>query len=327
MFGVTHQLDYELNDTFYTLDDYKSSTPRWCPGCGDNSILSAVQRLCRDEQIPPEKAVFVSGIGCSSRFPHYMGTYGFHGLHGRALPIAQGVKIRRPDLQVFVNMGDGDCCSIGTAHWIHAVRYNMNMVALLHDNEIYGLTKKQASPTSPTGLVTNTTPKGTILKPLKPLSVTLGISNVSFVAQVAEWMPEFLYEIIRQAYHHKGFAFIRVLQRCPHFTPHIFDNFLNDPANVVVLEHENGMQASDVMKNVYKTQVNHDPSDLAKARAWAEEESVLPVGILYRNDNIEVYDETRRRKHITTKAMYKAALEKEFDKFLVQPLSGGNGHV
>ena len=146
-------------DQHHELEDYQSGVPRWCTGCGDNAILAAVQRLCRDEDLRPEKTVFVSGIGCSSRFPHYMKTYGFHGIHGRALPVAEGIKMARPDLDVFVNTGDGDCCSIGAAHWIHAIRYNMNMTVMLHDNQIYGLTKKQASPTSPRGTKSNTTPR------------------------------------------------------------------------------------------------------------------------------------------------------------------------
>ena len=135
----------------HELEDYQGGVPRWCTGCGDNAILAAVQRLCRDEELRPEKTVFVSGIGCSSRFPHYMKTYGFHGIHGRAFPSPRAIKMARPDLHVFVNTGDGDCCSIGAAHWIHAIRYNMNMTVFLHDNQIYGLTKKQASPTSPRG--------------------------------------------------------------------------------------------------------------------------------------------------------------------------------
>ncbi len=151
------------------MEDYQSNVPRWCTGCGDNGILTALQRLCRDEQLPQEKTVFVSGIGCSSRFPHYMKTYGFHSLHGRALPVAEGIKMRRPDLNVFINTGDGDCCSIGTAHWIHAVRYNMDMTVMMHDNYIYGLTKMQVSPTSPLGLKSNTTPRGAYLRALNPL--------------------------------------------------------------------------------------------------------------------------------------------------------------
>ena len=213
----------------YTLEDYKGDAPRWCVGCGDNSILTAVQRLCRDEQLAPDKTVFVSGIGCSSRLPHYMNAYGFHGIHGRALPVAEGIKMTRPDLNVFVATGDGDCCSIGTAHWIHAIRYNIDMTVLMHDNQIYGLTKKQVSPTTPQGLRTSTTPRGAYLEPLNPLSVTLGVANVSFVAQAVDWIPELLYAIVSQAFHHKGFSFVRVLQRCPEFLPDLFEPFLKNP--------------------------------------------------------------------------------------------------
>ena len=130
-------------------------------GCGDHAVLGALSSVWpADEQLPPEKTVFVSGIGCSSRFPHYMKTYGFHGLHGRPLPVACGVRSRRPDLHVFVVTGDGDCCAIGTAHWIHAIRYNMKMTVMLLDNHIYGLTKMQTSPTSPVGTKSNTHPYG-----------------------------------------------------------------------------------------------------------------------------------------------------------------------
>src|SRR5512147_3332950 len=160
------------DDRSFALSDYEGAAARWCPGCGDPSILTAVQRLLVAEQLKPEQTVFVSGIGCSSRFPHYLKTYGFHGIHGRAFPIAEGIKMARPDLSVFVNTGDGDCCSIGAAHWIHAIRYNMNLTAILHDNQIYGLTKKQASPTSQIGTKSNTTPRGSVLEPLQPLSVT-----------------------------------------------------------------------------------------------------------------------------------------------------------
>src|SRR5512141_416078 len=194
------------------LGDYEGAVARWCPGCGDHSVLTSVERLLVAEQLKPEQTVFVSGIGCSSRFPHYLKTYGFHGLHGRALPVAEGVKLHRPDLEVFVVMGDGDCCSIGAAHWIHAIRYNMNLTVFLHDNQIYGLTKKQASPTSPIGTKSNTTPRGSYLEALNPLSVTLGVQNVSFVAQTVDWIPEVLYDIVRAAYHHKGLSFVRIVQ-------------------------------------------------------------------------------------------------------------------
>ena len=190
---------HHLFEEHRELEDYQGGVPRWCKGCGDNAILAAMQRLCRDEGLRPEKTVFVSGIGCSSRLPHYMRTYGFHGIHGRALPIAEGIKLARPDLHVFVNTGDGDCCSIGAAHWIHAIRYNMNLTVLLHDNHIYGLTKKQASPTSPVGTKSNTTPRGSYLDAMSPLTVTLGIQNASFVAQAVDWIPE-----VAVPDHHRG---------------------------------------------------------------------------------------------------------------------------
>ena len=140
MFGLKGDWSLEVKDRYFTLDDYSGAVPRWCTGCGDHGILAAVHRVCRESQIAPEKTVAVSGIGCSSRLPHYMKTYGFHGLHGRALPVACGVKSRRPDLDVWVATGDGDCFSIGAAHWIHAMRYNMDITLLVFDNGIYGLT-------------------------------------------------------------------------------------------------------------------------------------------------------------------------------------------
>ncbi len=317
MFGTNIDSLFDLDKHTYTLEDYQGNVPRWCPGCGDNAILAAVQRLCRDEQLLPEKTVFVSGIGCSSRFPHYMKTYGFHGLHGRALPLAQGVKIRRPDLHVFVNMGDGDCCSIGTAHWIHAIRYNMNMVAMMHDNGIYGLTKKQASPTSPRGLKTNTSPFGTYTEPLNPTSTTLGVANVSFVAQAVEWIPDLLHDIIEQAFHHHGFAFIRIMQRCPHYTPLLFDSLMQNPNNLLILTHENGIQASKVVSKTYKSQEEHDPANIHRAREYASMADKLAVGILYRNENVPCYEDIRKPKHNFSPELVETALNKEFDKFAV----------
>ncbi len=321
MFGLNTTLAIDIEEPQYNLTDYQSAVPRWCPGCGDNAILTAVQRLCRDEQLPPEKTVFVSGIGCSSRFPHHMGTYGFHGLHGRALPIAQGVKIRRPDLNVFVNMGDGDCCSIGTAHWIHAIRYNMNLVVLVHDNEIYGMTKKQASPTSPKGLKTSTTPYGSYLEPLNILSTTLGVGNVSFVANAVEWIPDVLYQIIHAAFHHRGFSFVRIAQRCPHFMPNFFDCLITDPKKILLLNHENGIRVNGKLGETYSNSMDHDPSDINRAREIAAESEVEPVGILYRNDSRQCYEDLRRPRKSVSIGMRKEAIDREFDKFAVNVLT------
>ncbi len=307
-----------LYDEHYTLEDYQSAVPRWCVGCGDNGILAILQRLCRDEHLAPEKTMFVSGIGCSSRLPHYMHTYGFHGLHGRALPVAEGIKLKRPDLHVFVITGDGDCCSIGTAHWIHAIRYNMDMTVLMHDNQIYGLTKMQASPTSPRGLKSNTTPRGTLLEPLDPLSVTLGVANASFVAQAVDWIPELLYDIVAQAFHHKGFAFVRVLQRCPEFLPGAYDPWIKDPGRMLMLVHEDGIQLGPSLSRVYRRKEQHDPSDLNRAREIASAHDPIPVGVLYRNTEVPCYEDLLKPKRSYTADAIKAALEKEFDKFTIR---------
>ncbi len=308
-----------LHDERYELEDYQGGVPRWCTGCGDNAILTAVQRLCRDENLRPEKTVFVSGIGCSSRFPHYMKTYGFHGIHGRALPVAEGIRMARPDLNVFVNTGDGDCCSIGAAHWIHAVRYNMNLTVLLHDNQIYGLTKKQASPTSPRGTKSNTTPRGSYLEALHPLTVTLGIQNVSFVAQAVDWIPEVLYEIVKAAYHHKGLSFVRILQRCPEWLPDAFEPWIKDPQRTQLLVHPDGVQPSEAVGRTYKNQLKHDPSDLNRAREIAGGLDPIPVGILYRNPSVPCYEDLRRSTKLRTPEYIRAGLEAELDKFTVWP--------
>jgi len=303
----------------HELEDYQSGVPRWCTGCGDNAILAAVQRLCRDEGLKPEKTVFVSGIGCSSRFPHYMKTYGFHGIHGRALPIAEGVKLARPDLNVFVNTGDGDCCSIGAAHWIHAIRYNMNMTVFLHDNEIYGLTKMQASPTSPRGTRSNTTPRGSYLAPLNPLSVTLGVQNVSFVAQAVDWIPELLYSIVSAAFHHKGFSFVRIMQRCPEWLPDHFEPWMQDPQKTQVLVHENGLTPSAGLSKVYKNQLAHDPANLDRAREIASVCDPIPVGILYRDPQVPCYEDLRHAGQLRSAEYLEAGLNAELDKFTIWP--------
>ena len=307
----------DLYDEKHSLEDYQSGVPRWCTGCGDNAILTAVQRLCRDEGLRPEKTVFVSGIGCSSRFPHYMKTYGFHSIHGRALPIAEGVRLARPDLKVFVNTGDGDCCSIGAAHWIHAIRYNMNLTVFLHDNQIYGLTKKQASPTSPIGTKSNTTPRGSYLDGLNPLSVTLGVANVSFVAQAVDWIPESLYQIVKAAYHHKGLSFVRILQRCPEWLPALHEQDMQNPEHIQLLHHENSLSVSPTLAKVYRNQLHHDPLDIHRAREIASSTDKVPVGILYQNRDVPCYEDTRQTSVVHTAESVRKGLEYEFDKYSV----------
>ena len=315
MFGLKDDWKVDIAPRYYTLEDYEGAQGRWCPGCGDFGVLSAVQRIMRDEQLAPEKVVSVSGIGCSSRFPHYMGTYGFHGLHGRAFPVACGVKSRRPDLSVWVATGDGDCCSIGAGHWIHAVRYNMDMVAMLFDNGIYGLTKKQTSPTSPVGLKTNTHPEGAWLPPLDPTSSTLGMTNVSFMAVVPDWNAAMVHAALEAAYRHKGFGFVRILQRCPQYTSHLFEPLQNDPSQLLLLTHENGLQLSDGVKRAFPNQMEHDPSNLAEAQTIAARRDVIPVGLFFQDEARPIYEDFCTRGMEMTVEERIAGFEKELDRF------------
>jgi 2-oxoglutarate ferredoxin oxidoreductase subunit beta len=278
-------------------------------------VLTSVQRLLAAEQLIPDQTVFVSGIGCSSRFPHYMKTYGFHGLHGRALPVATGVKLHRPELTVFVAMGDGDCTSIGAAHWVHALRYNIDMTVMMLDNGIYGLTKNQTSPTTPQGFKSNTQPYGSFLPSLNPISASLGITNASFVAQTAEWAPAHLYATLRAAYHHKGFSFVRILQRCPVYTPTIFQAAVQDPARITLMVHDDGVVTPD-LDAIYASQVHHDPRDLAAARALAEQTDRIHLGVFYKDPSKPRYEEMRRVAP-RTPAERIQLLEKEFARYAV----------
>jgi 2-oxoglutarate ferredoxin oxidoreductase subunit beta len=200
--------------TTYTKKDFVSSqTVRWCPGCGDYAILDAVQKSFAALGIPREKFVVVSGIGCSSRFPYYMNTYGFHTIHGRAPAFATGLKVSRPDLSVWVITGDGDGLSIGGNHLLHAMRRNIDIKILLFNNRIYGLTKGQYSPTSEIGKKTKTSPFGSIDRPLHPISIALA-SEATFVARSVDVYGEHLKYVINRAAQHRGSAFVEILQNC-----------------------------------------------------------------------------------------------------------------
>lgn len=317
MFGLKSDCILDIPEEYYTLADYESAIARWCPGCGDHGILTAVQRLCREKQLPPEKTVFVSGIGCSSRFPHYMHTYGFHGLHGRALPVACGIKFRRPDLNVFVATGDGDCCSIGTAHWIHALRYNMNMTVLMFDNEIYGLTKGQMSPTSIKGTISNTSPRGSVLPPLNPLQTTLGVSNVSFVAQTVDWNPAHVYATVEAGFEHPGLSFIRIIQRCPVYQKDRHEHEVTDVSQVTLLKHPNGIQIDEAVAKMYKNVIDHDPSDIHRAREIADDTGRIVIGLLYQDKTKERYDLYGAHNLGITPQEKENAINRELDKFAV----------
>src|SRR5688572_24438421 len=200
---------------------------RWCPGCGDYAILATVQRTLATLGVKRETTVFVSGIGCSSRFPYYMSTYGFHSIHGRAPAIASGLKVTRPELDVWVITGDGDGLSIGGNHLLHALRRNMDLKILLFNNQIYGLTKGQYSPTSAVGTKAPSTPGGSVDYPVHPLQLALG-AGATFVARAVDTDAKGLLDVLLRAHAHKGSVFIEILQNCPVFNDAIWDEVKDD---------------------------------------------------------------------------------------------------
>jgi 2-oxoglutarate ferredoxin oxidoreductase subunit beta len=223
---------------------------RWCPGCGDYAILATVQRTLAQLGIQRENTVFISGIGCSSRFPYYMNTYGFHTIHGRAPAIASGLKVTRPELDVWVITGDGDGLSIGGNHMIHALRRNMDLKIILFNNQIYGLTKGQYSPTSAPGTRAPSTPTGSIDHPLNPISLALG-AGATFVARAADTDAKLLGAILEQAYKHEGSVFIEMLQNCPVFNDGVWEGVKDDPkGKQIKLEHGKPLLWADGTKGI-----------------------------------------------------------------------------
>ena len=227
-------------DIALTKKDFTSDQEvRWCPGCGDYAILKAMHKSLADMGAVPENTVFVSGIGCSSRFPYYMATYGFHTIHGRAPTIATGLKASRPDLMVWVTTGDGDALSIGGNHLMHALRKNVDLKIVMHNNRIYGLTKGQASPTSEIGKVTKSTPYGSVDHPFNPLLVSLG-AEASFVARTHDMDRKHMMETFRRAHDHRGASFVEIYQNCNVFNDGAFFTFTEKDTkddNVVFIEH------------------------------------------------------------------------------------------
>src|SRR6266516_4493459 len=251
-----------------TKKDFTSDQePRWCPGCGDYAILAAVQGFMPELGIEPRNTVFVSGIGCSGRFTYYMDTYGFHGIHGRAPAIATGVATANPDLHVWVVTGDGDALSIGGNHLIHALRRNVNIKILMFNNQIYGLTKGQYSPTSEEGKVTGSTPLGSVDYPFNPLSVALG-AEATFVARAIDTDKPGLTSVLRRAASHRGAAFVEIYQNCNIYNDGAFDFVRDDKTNRIYLEHG---------KPVGDTGLTHDESDFATSFALSRVRNALGV--------------------------------------------------
>ena len=212
---------------------------RWCPGCGDYSILANVQRVMPELGVPRENVVFVSGIGCSSRFPYYMNTFGFHTIHGRAPAFATGIKACRPELSVWIVTGDGDGLSIGGNHLLHTIRRNVDTQILLFNNQIYGLTKGQYSPTSEVGIKTKSTPQGSIDHPVDPIAFALGC-GATFIARTIDVDAKHMQTVLTRAHEHKGTAFVEILQNCPVFNDGIWDEVQDRKSRArasLVLEH------------------------------------------------------------------------------------------
>jgi 2-oxoglutarate ferredoxin oxidoreductase subunit beta len=226
-------------NTVYKREDFTNSNEvRWCPGCGDYAILAALQKMLPELGLPPEQHVFVSGIGCAGRLPYYMNTYGFHTIHGRATAVATGLKAMRDDLSVWVITGDGDALSIGGNHLIHMLRRNVNVTILLFNNQVYGLTKGQFSPTSQKGQITKTSPQGVNNEPLNPLVMALA-AGASFVARGVDKDPNQLSALLKQAHEHQGCSFIEIYQDCNIYNNGAFDEFAvknNRAQNTVLLE-------------------------------------------------------------------------------------------
>jgi len=290
--------------TSYTAKDLASDQEvKWCPGCGDYSILKQVQTVIPELGIPLENLVFISGIGCSSRFPYYMNTYGMHSIHGRAPAIASGLKMTRPELSIWVITGDGDGLSIGGNHLIHTLRRNVDLNILLFNNEIYGLTKGQYSPTSPAGQQTKSTPLGSIDHPFNPLALALG-ADATFVARTIDRDPQHMRDILRKADEHKGSSFIEIYQNCNVFNDGTFARFTDKgskAAHVIHVEagkpllydHDekgirlNGLQPEIVHMAEGYTAADlmvHDPQDPIKAQILSrffDEDWPRPFGLLY----------------------------------------------
>ena len=229
----------EVIENILTRKDFVSDQEvRWCPGCGDYAILAAVQKVFPELGVPKENFLIVSGIGCSSRFPYYMDTYGFHSIHGRAPAFASGAKLANPDLSVWIVTGDGDGMSIGGNHLIHVLRRNLDLNILMFNNRIYGLTKGQYSPTSELGKVTKSTPMGSLDHPFNPPSLALG-SGATFVARTIDRELKHLASIIKESYGHKGGSFVEIYQNC---------NIFNDGAFANMTDRETKMETQLVLK-------------------------------------------------------------------------------
>lgn len=296
-----------MNKITLKREDFSNDNEiRWCPGCGDYAILAGIQRILPELGLAPEKHVFISGIGCAGRLPYYMNTYGFHTIHGRALAVATGLKALRDDLCVWVVTGDGDALSIGGNHLLHCLRRNVNLKILLINNQVYGLTKGQFSPTSQKGQVTKTSPLGVTTQPANPLALALA-AGASFVARAVDKDPQQLGQVLKQAYEHQGCAFIEIYQDCHIFNEGAFDAFsakTNRAERTITLQADKPLTFGKeqewalVLRNDHLQQVNsdthdaykHNPHDYLSAMRLATltSEYPVPLGVYFQKVR-EVY--------------------------------------
>ncbi|RMH62139.1 MAG: 2-oxoacid:ferredoxin oxidoreductase subunit beta [Calditrichaeota bacterium] len=299
----------------YTREDFSSDQEvRWCPGCGDYSILAQMKRILPELGVKKENIVFVSGIGCSSRFPYYVDTYGLHGIHGRAPALASGIKLANPDLTVFIITGDGDALSIGGNHFIHLCRRNIDVTVLLFNNRIYGLTKGQYSPTSERGKITKSSPYGSLEEPFNPVKLALA-AGAGFVARSVDRDPKHLEAVLLEAAQYNGTSFVEIYQNCNIFNDGAFERFTNvktkfdhvlymnnDDAYRFGREHEKQLVWEDDRFSVKEWREKdadhaevHQPETISDARAIALadmdglDERPLPLGV-FRKRDVETYD-------------------------------------
>ena len=278
----------------FTIDHYRSDEkPTWCPGCGDFGVLNALYASLRERRQDPKDAVVVSGIGCSSRLPFFVGTYGFHGLHGRTMPVATGLKAARPETPVVVTGGDGDAFAIGGNHFIHAARRNVDITYVVMDNSIYGLTKGQTSPTSQPGFTTKTTPTGSLDRAINPLLLAL-TSGATFVARGFSGSPKELAELVQQGMEHPGFAVIDVFSPCTTW------NKLN---TFKYYREETG-----------KLPAGHDTSDFTTAMQMAAVTDPLYLGVFYQ-EKAPTFEEGLASHQSGSEERSRALLESLFDRF------------
>lgn len=309
-----------------TKKDFQNENEvRWCPGCGNYAILATVQKTLADLDIDRANTVFVSGIGCAARFPYYMNTYGLHTIHGRAPAIATGLKLARPDLNVFLVTGDGDGLSIGAGHLFHLFRRNLDIKVLLFNNQIYGLTKGQASPTSIKGQKAKSTPFGSLENPVNPLSFALA-AQASMVARSLDNDALHLGQILKEAILHKGTALVEILQTCVVFNDDAFSKIRDKTtkdANIIKLKEnepllfDNGQKGLSFAEKDLRTKIvlGHDASvsqhsssqALLKAQALAQlsyPDFPMPIGVLYKKER-PIYEELKQAQHEAVKAKAK----------------------